>query len=233
MLKSLLYELNDLSSPEKAKHSLRFFKTEKGGYGYGDVFRGIIVPKLRLLSKKYKTLKLVDIENILNSKYHEDRLLGLFIMVLQFQNKKADFKIQESIYKLYLKNIKAVNNWDLVDISAYHIIGAYLNDKNKDTLYNFAYSENLWKRRIAMISCFYYIKNNDFTDALKIAEILLYDKEDLIQKAVGWMLREIGKRDKYLEQNFLDKYHKTMPRTMLRYSIEKFSKEERAHYMAI
>lgn len=222
-------ELNILADKKKALILKRFFKTGKGQYGEGDKFRGIKVPEIRKLSKKYKDISFSDTKNLLHSKYHEDRLLALFILVLKYQ--KGDEAIKEKIYKLYLANLKYVNNWDLVDLSAEHIIGATLANKDKKLLTKMAKSKVLWERRIAILSTFNFIKKEEYDQTLQIAEILLRDEEDLIHKAVGWMLREIGKRNIKIEEKFLKKYYKIMPRTMLRYAIEKFSEPRRQEYL--
>ncbi len=225
MYQSLINELESLKNEERARISQRFFKTGKGEYGEGDVFYGIVIPKLRKIAKKYKSLGLNDVEKLLKSKVHDIRSVGLFILVLKFKDNKKE------IYECYMRNIKGVNNWDLVDVSAPHIVGNYLLEKDKKVLYSLVSSESLWERRIAMLSCFALIKNNQFEDALKVSEILLKDNHDLMHKAVGWMLREIGKRDLEVEEIFLKKHYKNMPRTMLRYAIEKFSEETRQRYL--
>ena len=222
-------DLKKKANPAKAKLLQGFFKTKKGEYGEGDVFLGIMVPIQRELVKKYSDLKLNDIQKLLNSKVHEERLIGLLILVLQF--KKSDGLKRQRISNFYLKNAKNINNWDLVDLTAPNIVGQFLLDKNKSILYQLAKSHDLWKKRIAILSTFTFIKNNQFKDSLKIAEILLMDKHDLIHKANGWMLREIGKRDLVKEESFLKKHYKNMPRTMLRYAIEKFLKQKRRIYL--
>jgi 3-methyladenine DNA glycosylase AlkD len=226
---SITKRLKEMGSPEQAAVSQRFFKTGPGEYGQGDIFFGIKVPVLRKLAKKFPDLPLKDVNKTLRSKYHEQRLLALFIMVDQFS--RGDQKKKKSIYGLYLKNSGFINNWDLVDASAHRIVGPYLMDRSRAPLYELAQSEILWERRIAMMSTFHYIKNDDFTDALKIAAMLLGDTEDLIHKAVGWMLREIGKRRLPSEEIFLKKYYQQMPRTMLRYAIEKFPEPKRKRYL--
>jgi len=218
-----------LGNKEQAAISQRFFKTGPGEYGEGDIFLGIKVPALRELAKVYFELPLKEVKPILGSKYHEIRLLSLFIMVDQFS--KGDPKKKKNIYGLYLKNTGLINNWDLVDSSAHHIVGPYLMDKSKAPLYELTQSDLLWERRIAIMATFYYIKNDKFTDTLKIAGRLLADKEDLIHKAVGWMLREIGKRHLPNEETFLKKHYHDMPRTMLRYAIEKFPEPKRQRYL--
>ncbi len=227
MLEDLIEEFNKICNPEKAKASSWFFKTGEGQYGYGDQFIGVTVPEQRKLAKKYKDSSLAKLEGSLASPIHEHRLTSLFILVLQYQKAKD----KKPFADFYLKNLKFVNNWDLVDSSAPYILGDYLLDKPKEQLYKLARSKDLWERRVAMISCGGFIKKNEFSDALEIAEILVGDKEDLIQKAVGWMLREIGNRDLKMEEKFLDKHYLSMPRTMLRYAIEKFSPKKKAHYM--
>lgn len=227
-LPDLRKDLKKIGNKDKAKLLQRFFKTGKGEYGEGDIFLGITVPQSREAAIKYKDLLFEDIKNLLKSKIHEERLIALLILVHNFQKNPLE---QKTIYDFYLNNTKYVNNWDLVDLSSHKIIGKYLLDKPKDILFKLARSKNLWERRIAIISTFYFIKNNKFSDSLKIAELLIFDKHDLIQKAVGWMLREVGKKDKSLEIKFLRKYHKQMGRTALRYAIEKFPGKERRKYL--
>jgi 3-methyladenine DNA glycosylase AlkD len=230
MSNDLKQELQKKANQEKAKHLQRFFKTGPGQYGAGDIFLGITVPDQRAIVKKYKHLGLDDLKRSIGSKFHEERLTVLLILVERFQ--KADDKEKKEIFDFYIKNRQGINNWDLVDLTAPKIVGAYLEDKDKVLLYKFAKSKDLWERRIAMLSCFYYIYKEDCRDALKIAEILVNDKHDLIQKAVGWMLREVGKRcGQEIEEDFLKKYYKTMPRTMLRYAIEKFPEKKRKNYL--
>jgi 3-methyladenine DNA glycosylase AlkD len=221
--------LREIANPERALHSQRFFKTGKGEYGEGDLFLGIRVPALRQHAKKHINMPLSDIKSILKSKYHEERLCALMILTLKFS--KGTEVEKTEIYNLYIGNTKYINNWDLVDNSAQYIVGAYLENREKKIIYDMAKSQNLWERRIAIISTFHMIRNNSFTDALNISEILNYDREDLIHKAVGWMLREVGKRDIKEEKIFLDKHYKNMPRTMLRYAIERFPERERGNYL--
>ena len=229
MLNQLKKDLEKLKNKEKAKILAGFFKTGKGEYGEGDTFLGIIVPEQRKIAKKYYNLSLNNIEKLLHNKIHEYRLISLFILIDKY--KKVDDNLKKEIFNFYLKNIKQINNWDLVDVSAPNIVGDYLLNKDKKILYKLANSNNLWKRRISIISTFRFIKENDFKDSLKIAEILLNDEHDLIHKAVGWMLREIGKKNQSIEEKFLKKYYKTMPRTMLRYSIERFEENKRQKYL--
>ena len=220
-------ELNKLADPKRAIIYSNFFKTGKGQYGEGDVFLGITVPEQRKLAKKYLDLELNEIKKLLSSKIHEYRLTALIILVEKYkksQNKKE-------LYNFYLKNTKYINNWDLVDVTSHLVIGHYLHDKDKNILYKLAKSKNLWERRIAIISTFYFIRKNDFKTTLEISEILIKDKHDLIHKAVGWMLREIGKKDQKLEEEFLKKHYQIMPRTMLRYAIEKFDNNKKKLYM--
>ena len=220
-------EFKSIADPKKADILKKFFKTGPGEYGEGDIFLGVTVPEIRKLSKKYRDLGTEEVLTLLHSKFHEERLLSLLIMIEKFQDEKN----RRKIYDLYLKNTKYINNWDLVDLSAYKIVGVYLIDKPRDVLYTMAKSGSLWERRISIITTYCFIKNNEFKETIKIAKMLLYDDHDLIHKAVGWMLREIGKKDLNLEKQFLSKYHKKMPRTMLRYAIEKFPKKDREYYM--
>jgi len=216
-------DLEKLTNKEKAEIFQKFFKTKKGEYGEGDIFLGISVSEQRNVANKYLNLSLSELQELLNSKIHEHRLTALLILIQKENNK--------DLINFYLKNTKNINNWDLVDCSAHKVLGEYLIDKDKSILYKLAKSNNLWEKRIAIISTFYFIKNNQFEDTLKISEILLQDKHDLIHKAVGWMLREIGKRDLEKEENFLKKYYKEMPRTMLRYAIERFEEIKRQDYL--
>ena len=230
MLEDLITELRKLATAEKAKASAWFFKTGPGQYGEGDQFIGVTVPEQRKIAKQFKDLPLLEVENLLRSPIHEERLVALVILVSQFQ--KADPKTQKEIYNFYLANTNYVNNWDLVDSSAGYIVGTYLLDKPRDILYELAKSNNLWERRIAMVATFAFITNGDPKDALKVAKILLNDRHDLIQKTVGWMLREVGKRcgESHLT-HFLDQHAAAMPRTALRYAIEHFPPEERQKYL--
>ena len=227
--KQIHIALARLSDPDIAAHSMRFFKTGKGEYGEGDRFLGIRVPVLRRKAKEFINTPLPEILRVLHSSFHEERLLALFMLVNKF-SKGPPYERKE-IYQLYLKNTKYINNWDLVDISAGHIVGAYLADKDKQPIYRMAESINLWERRIAIMSTFPMIRANDFTTTLNVSQVLLKDEEDLIHKAVGWMLREIGKRHLSVEEEFLKKRYKDMPRTMLRYAIEKFPEKDRKRYL--
>ncbi len=227
---NLKAELENLKNPEQATNLQRFFKTGKGQYGEGDVFLGIKVPVLRSVAKRYNELALDEVQELLDSKIHEHRMMALFILMSQYQ--KADDDKKKRIYDFYLKNTRNINNWDLVDLSAPNIVGNYLLDKDRSILYKLAKSKLLWDRRIAILATFAFIRNKESKDVLAIAELLLNDKEDLMHKATGWMLRELGKRvSQEKEEEFLRKHCKTMPRTMLRYAIERFSDEKREFYM--
>lgn len=228
-LSELKKEIKKNANPVKAAGLQRFFKTGPGEYGQGDKFLGIMVPVQRLLAKKYIALSLPEIKELLYSDTHEIRLIALLILVEQY--KKADDHLREDIFTFYHLHRKKINNWDLVDLTADRISGSYLMDKDKTLLYKLAESNNLWERRIAVMSTFHFIKNNSFGDSLRIALILLNDKHDLIHKAVGWMLREIGNRNINTEEIFLKKHYKKMPRTMLRYAIEKFPEKKRLAYL--
>lgn len=228
-LKKLKSELRKYSNKEKAKILQRFFKTGPGEYAEGDVFIGVTVPVLRTLSKRYYGIDFFEALALLKSDIHEERLLALLIFIIKYR--KSDLVGKESIYKAYLSHTKYINNWDLVDVTAKHIVGAFLSDRDKRPLYALAVSDSLWERRIAILSTFYYIERRDFKDALKISRLLLGDKHDLIHKAVGWMLREVGKRDLTLEEEFLKEHHMVMPRTMLRYAIERFPNSKRLKYL--
>jgi len=218
-----------LGSPEVSKTMKWFFKTGKGEYGEGDVFAGLKVPTQRKLAREFRDLSLVDLRVLLNSPVHEERLISLFILIDKFA--KSTEKERQVIFKFYIENRKRVNNWDLVDLSAPKIMGKYLLEKDKGLLFKFALSKNLWERRIAVLSTYEFIRNENYDTTLKIAKILLEDDHDLIHKAVGWMLREIGKRDLMTEENFLKTHYKKMPRTMLRYAIEKFPEVKRKKYL--
>jgi 3-methyladenine DNA glycosylase AlkD len=226
--------LESVSNANDATFLQRFFKTGLGQYGEGDIFIGVRVPATRKVCKRYATLALNELQILLDSPVHEHRLAGLIISAQQFP--QASLQDKTALYDFYLHNLATgrINNWDLIDTSSEYILGAYLKDNPKDVLYTLAHSDSLWERRAAMLATFAYIKSGDATDAIKIAEILLHDKNDLIQKAVGWMLREIGKRvDRGILLTFLDRNAKVMPRTMLRYAIEHLDPTMRAHYMKL
>ncbi len=227
----LIKELEQEKNPAQAKILSKFFKTGKGEYGEGDIFLGIKVPVLRKIAKNHTDLQLKDLQILIDSPIHEHRLTALFILTYQFP--KTSESEQQKMVNFYLKNAKKINNWDLVDLSAPKILGEYYLHKpdERQKLYQLAVSNNLWEKRIAMLSTYTLIKNKQFEDALKIADILINDSHDLIHKAVGWMLREIGKIDQQTEEKFLAERYKKMPRTMIRYAIEKFDPEKRKYYM--
>ncbi len=228
-VEELISELKKLADPVRAAHSQKFFKTGPGEYGEGDLFLGLRVPQTRKLVRAFRSLELQAMEELLQSKWHEARLFALLSMVDTF--KRGSDKEQEGIFKLYMSNSDRVNNWDLVDSSAPHIAGAYLWDRDRQPLYDFAVSSSLWERRIAIISTQHFIRKDSFDDTLKIADMLLNDEEDLIHKAVGWMLREVGNRNTKREEEFLKLRYMKMPRTILRYAIEKFETERRKMYL--
>jgi 3-methyladenine DNA glycosylase AlkD len=222
-------EIRKLRNRVHAEHYQRFFKTAKGEYGYGDKFLGVRVPDIRDIAKRYENLSLESVKDLLTSKYHEERFLALVILSTRYKKVKASRQV---IYKFYVQHKRYINNWDLVDTSAHNIIGHYLfSEKDHSLLFKLANSKNIWDRRIAVIASFYFIKKNYFADTLKLSKKLLFDKEDLIHKATGWMLREIGKRDAAALENFLDTYGHIMPRVMLRYALEKLTKKKRLYYM--
>lgn len=229
MLIQLKADMETLADPEKAAILSRFFKTGKGQYGEGDIFLGVMVPGQRRIAKKYETLSLKDIRKLLSSKIHEHRLVALIILVNQY--KKGDEHDRDKIVDFYLRYSKYINNWDLVDLSAPNIPGEYLLNKDRAVLYRLARSKNLWERRIAIMSTFAFIRKNDFEDALRISALLLHDDHDLIHKAVGWMLREVGKRDFKAEEDFLKEHYRVMPRTMLRYAVERFDQTKKRLFM--
>ena len=229
MLSELVEKIQDYANPEKAKILQKFFKTGEGEYGEGDIFLGVTVPELRNIVKDFYGLNLIKIERLLHSKIHEHRLTAIIILGEKYKRAKEEEK--ENIFNFYLNNTKNINNWDLVDLSAPGIVGGFLFEKNKKVLYKLVQSENLWEKRIAIISTFAFIRKEEFEDCLAISELLLNDGHDLIHKAVGWMLREVGKRNLEVEEEFLKQHYKDMPRTMLRYAIEKFDEEKRKMYL--
>lgn len=231
---TILTDLQKLANKGRAEHSARYFKTGKGGYGEGDIFAGLTVPEVREVAKKYKDLPLKEVEDLLHSNIHEYRLTALIILTYK--------KLTKEIVDLYLKNTKYINNWDLVDLSSHEILGTWLLVKPRDMLYKLAQSKNIWERRIAIISTFAFLRKKELVDSMKLAELLLHDEHDpstrsarsgqaLMQKAVGWALREVGKRDEKVLVEFLAKHYKSMPRTTLRYAIEKFSPARRKKYL--
>ncbi len=227
-------EIEAMGDPVRAVHSLRFFKTGKGEYGEGDKFYGLTVPEQRIIAKKYyRLVSLPTLKELLGDKHHECRAVGLYILNLQYQ--KADIATRSRIVAFYLRNTAGMNNWDLIDGFANRILGDFLvsHPGQKPILYKFARSKNLWKKRIAIISTLAFISKRKFTDTLSIAKLLLHDSHDLIHKAVGWALREVGKKDAALLETFLDRHAHEMPRTMLRYSLEKFPQTKRTYYMGM
>ncbi len=235
MLNKLKQDLQKLANPQKAKLYMRFFKTGRGEYGEGDKFLGLTVPQQRKIVRKYLAISLKELKQLLQSKIHEYRLVALLILVSKFKKAKLISQLaeQKEIFDFYLKHTKFINNWDLVDLSAKDIIGQYVldNPEEKSIIYNLAKSTNLWEKRISVLACFAFIRQGKFKETLKIAKMLLKDKHDLIHKAVGWMLREVGKKNQQLEEEFLSKYYRKMPRTMLRYAIEKFDLKKREYYL--
>jgi 3-methyladenine DNA glycosylase AlkD len=226
----ILANLSSLADAAKARVAQGFFKTGAGEYGEGDQFLGIRLPVLRSLARDFRDVGLDVALPLLKSSWHEARSLGLMLMIKIFQ--RGDEATQKKIYDLYLKHTDFVNNWDLVDLSAEHIVGRWLADKSRAPLMKLAKSKSVWERRIAILATFHYIKKGDYAETLRIAKLLLKDEEDLIQKAVGWMLREVGKRvSQEAEESFLQRYYREMPRTMLRYAIERFAEPKRKAYL--
>jgi len=225
----LLRDIRKVSTRARATVSQRFFKTGPGEYGEGDRFLGTTVPDLRRLSVKYEAMPLRDLSSLLKSRWHEERLLALLILVRQYE--RGAPSTRNAIYRLYLGHTRYINNWDLVDTSADAIVGAHLYDGDRVLLRKLAQSRSVWERRIAILASFHFIKRGEYEDALTITELLLRDEHDLIHKAVGWMLREIGKRDQAVEERFLKTHAARMPRTMLRYAIERFPEPLRRRYL--
>jgi len=231
LVQEIKKELLRYAEPDKAAFLPKFFKTGPGGYAEGDIFIGVTVPYQRKVAKKfYQQIQLDDVEQLLHEPIHEYRLTALFMLVYRYEKLKTETE-KKTVVDLYLANTAQINNWDLVDSSADKILGAYLLDKKKDILYELANSNDLWKQRIAVIATFNFIKHNRYDDTLNIAVLLLPHKHDLIHKAVGWMLREIGKRDFQVEFNFIKEHYRQMPRTMLRYAIEKFEEDLRQQFL--
>lgn len=229
-LKIVRSEIRKHADPRKAADLRWFFKTGPGEYGEGDVFLGIRVPPLRRLARRFERLPPGGIEKLLGSAFHEERLLALFIMVRQYE--RGDEELRRRLFGLYLRNRRRVNNWDLVDCSAPYILGPRLESRSRGLLYRLARSRSLWDRRMAVLATFHFVKRGELADTLRLAELLLADGEDLIHKAVGWMLREVGKRDLAAEESFLRRHCCVMPRTMLRYAIEKLPEDRRRKYLA-
>ncbi len=222
-------EFRELGDPSVAAHSARFFKTAKGEYGEGDRFLGIRVPVIRKAVRRYRDANLRTTLSLLKSRYHEERLLASLMLVDQFS--RGDQATRKSVYEAYLAHTPWLNNWDIIDCSAHKIVGPWLEDRSRRVLYKLLKSKSLWERRIAMMTTYHFIRLHDFDDALAIAEALIDDDHDLIHKASGWMLREVGNRDLAAEEKFLERHYKTMPRTMLRYAIEKFPEKRRKAYL--
>lgn len=234
MLQQIIKKAKSLYFKERAEHSKYFFKTAPGQYGAGDVFWGLSVPEMRKIARDCQELDLKSVTELLRDMVHELRLIGLTILVEKYKKAKDD-KERKMLYDFYLKNRAGINNWDLVDLSVYKIMGDYLlrHKEERKILYQFIKSRNLWERRLAMVSCMAFIRFGETEDTIKLATALLNDNEDLMHKASGWMLRELGKRNKKVLINFLNSHITEMPRTMLRYAIEKFSEEERQKYLKI
>jgi 3-methyladenine DNA glycosylase AlkD len=222
--------LKKFARPGGAKGASRFFKTGKGEYGEGDLFLGVKVPDTRAVAHQFYELPIRDCKTLLRSKFHEERVLALLILLEKYE-RTDDEKVKAKIYRFCIQNLRYINNWDLVDTAAPNIIGPHLYERNRSILYKLAKSKVLWEKRVAIISTFYFIRQNDFNDTLKIAETLMNDDHDLIHKAVGWMLREVGNRNPEVGHRFLRRHQKKMPRTMLRYAIEKFSPRVRQAYL--
>ena len=224
-IENLKNELKEKANSEKAETYKNFFKTGKGEYGEGDIFLGLTSKEVQDIAKKYNELNFDSLQKLLADKIHEFRMVALRILNLQYKKNK------KNVFDFYLKNTKNINNWDLVDVSCYKIVGDFLIGKDKNVLYDLADSKNLWEKRISIVSTYAFIREKDFEDTLKISEVLINDTHDLIHKAVGWMLREVGKRNQEIEEKFLKKHYKKMPRTMLRYAIEKFEEGKRKKYL--
>lgn len=231
-LDGLIAEFRALADPERARNLSRYFKTGPGGYGEGDVFIGLRVPVQQKLAKKYQELPLPDLKTLLSSSIHEHRLTALMILRLQYE-RLATEDGRKRLVDFYMDNVAGVNNWDLVDCSAPYILGDYLRDKPKGLLDEFARSDSVWRRRIAVLAAGSFIRFHDFESSIRLAEALLNDPHHLIHKAVGWMLREVGNRDRAVLRAFLDQNARLMPRTMLRYAIEKLPPETRKGYLAM
>ncbi len=227
---AVIHRLKSLGNPEHAGHAQRYFKTGKGEYGEGDVFLGIRMPVVRKCVREFRKASIEDALAVLHSKYHEARMLALLILVDKYERSKVQ-KEKESIFSTYLSHTDRINNWDLVDCSAHKIVGRHLLERERKTLYKLSVSDNIWERRISIISTFWFIRHGQFDDTLALAEILLQDPEDLIHKAVGWALREVGNKSFPTEDRFLQKHFQSMPRTMLRYAIEKFPENRRQAYL--
>jgi len=231
MLNELIKELKSLENKEQVKILSKFFKTGKGEYGEGDIFLGIKVPLQRNIAKRYMNLTLRDLQQLLDSEIHEHRMIALIILVNKYKKYKKDSSSQRQIYEFYLKNTSRINNWDLVDLSAPSIVGDFSRIDGTEIMKFLSKSKNLWERRIAIVSTHYFTKKRSFGETLSISNTLINDEHDLIHKAVGWMLREVGKRNQEVLEIFLKDKYNEMPRTMLRYAIEKFPEEKRKAYL--
>ena len=231
VLRNIQEALRAQATPERKKSNERYFKTGPGQYGAGDIFLGVTVPATRLIAKEFKDIALDDCSKLLLSPIHEERLCALHILVARYQRSK-DPQERKRLYDFYLQHVAGINNWDLVDTSAPYIVGAYCYEVNSfDLLYAWIVDRSIWKRRIALLATQYGIRHGNFTHIVHLVEQVLNDHEDLIHKAAGWMLREVGKRDQDCLETFLKKYYKKMPRTMLRYAVEKFDEPKRRMYI--
>lgn len=226
----IISELTAHGNEEKAVHLSYFFKTGKGQYGEGDRFMGVTVPEQRAIALKYAGVSFRVLDNLISSPFHEQRLTALLILTYKFAKTKQEEE-KQAIVGYYISHTRFINNWDLVDLSCYKILGEWLHDKDKALLYEWAKSDNFWEQRIAMVTCMHFVRKGDFKECLAIADLLLHHPHDLIHKAVGWLLREVGKKDKQTLTGFLRTRYRTMPRTMLRYAIERFGEEERKQYL--
>jgi len=224
----ILNELQSVASKEKATHLMRFFKTGKGQYGEGDLFMGVVVPLQRNISKANKTTPLSELSILLHSKYHEARLTALLILVAKYKAKDTD---KEELHKFYLSHTSGVNSWDLVDLSCPTLVGDYLLNNDRSLLFNLAKSNNMWEQRIAVVSTMTLIRKGEFTEIIELAKRLMYHKHDLMHKAIGWMLREMGKKDKDALTSFLEEFTTKMPRTTLRYAIEHYPEDQRLYFL--
>ncbi len=227
---TLQKKFRQLASEEFAEQYQRFFKTGKGEYGYGDVFLGIRTPAIRAFVKENRDISLSLAKKCIASRFHEERMLGLLILVDKYARSRDESE-KDKIYELYVDNFKYVNNWDLVDVTCPHVVGKHLFEKDRSPLYQWALSDHLWTRRIAIVSNWWFIRNNDVSDVFEISKILLKDEHDLIHKAVGWMLREAGKKDMKKTEAFMKRHYSSMPRTMLRYAIERYPETKRKKYL--
>lgn len=226
----IISALQSCGNPQKAQHLSRFFKSGPGQYGEGDLFLGVTVPEQRQIAKSFQNVGFPILTDLISSPWHEVRLTALLILVGQFEKNK-DTVFRQSCIDFYLAHTAQINNWDLVDLSCYKLLGVWLTDKDRNLLYRLAVSESLWEQRIAIVTCMHFVRQSDFRDCLAISELLLNHKHDLIHKAVGWLLRETGKKNRQVLKDFLSTRYRIMPRTMLRYAIEHFPEEERKAYL--